>query len=77
MLESEIIGIKEGHTNMADRDELAGLAGQAAEALLKAITSAAPKSQSTDGVLHLAQAYALVVAPSRARRHSLRFRRGS
>lgn len=47
---------------MADHKELAGLADQAAEALLKAITSAAPKSQSTDGVLHLAQAYALVVA---------------
>lgn len=48
---------------MADHDELADLAHQAAEALLKAITSIAPKSQSTDGVLHLAQAYALVVAP--------------
>lgn len=47
---------------MADRDELAELADQAAEALLKAITSAAPKSGSTDGLLHLAQAYALVVA---------------
>ncbi len=47
---------------MADRDNLADLADQAAEALLKAITSAAPKSQSTDGVLHLAQAYALVVS---------------
>jgi len=29
---------------------------------LKAIASAAPKSGSTDGVLHLAQAYALVVS---------------
>ena len=47
---------------MADHEELAELAHQAAEALLKAITAAAPKSQSTDGVLHLAQAYALVVA---------------
>lgn len=47
---------------MADRKELADLADQAAEALLKAITSAAPKSQSTDGVLHLAEAYALVVS---------------
>lgn len=46
---------------MADRTELAALADQAAEALLKAITSAAPKSGSTAGVLHLAQAYALVV----------------
>jgi hypothetical protein len=47
---------------MAEHDQLADLAHQAAEALLKAITTAAPKSQSTDGVLHLAQAYALVVA---------------
>ena len=46
---------------MADHDQLADLAHQAAESLLKAITTAAPKSQSTDGVLHLAQAYALVV----------------
>lgn len=38
------------------------LAEQAAEALLKAVRDAAPKSQSTAGVLHLAQAYALVVA---------------
>ncbi|MDZ4265749.1 MAG: hypothetical protein U1D00_08655 [Mycobacterium sp.] len=47
---------------MVDRNELADLADQAAEALLKAIASAAPKSGSTDGVLHLAQAYALVVS---------------
>lgn len=48
---------------MVDRNELAELADQAAEALLKAIASAAPKSGSTDGgVLHLAQAYALVVS---------------
>ena len=47
---------------MTDRTELADLAEQAATALLKAIASAAPKSQSTDGVLHLAQAYALVVS---------------
>lgn len=47
---------------MADRNDLAAMADEAAEALLKAITSAAPKSGSTDGVLHLAQAYALVVA---------------
>ncbi|KMO72018.1 hypothetical protein EV589_3084 [Mycobacterium sp. BK558] len=47
---------------MADRNELAELADQVAAALLKAIASAAPKSQSTDGVLHLAQAYALVVS---------------
>lgn len=49
---------------MADHDELAD---QAAEALLKAITTAAPKSQSTDGVLHLAQAYALVVSAERGK----------
>ena len=47
---------------MADRDKLSELTDQAAEALLKAITAAAPKSQSTDGVLHLAQAYAMVVS---------------
>lgn len=47
---------------MTDRTELAGLADEAAEALLKAITTAAPKSGSTNGVLHLAQAYALVVS---------------
>lgn len=53
---------------MVDHDELAALADQAAAALLRAITIAAPKSQSTDGVLHLAQAYALVVGadPGRA-----------
>ena len=45
---------------MADRRELADLADQAAAALLKAVVSAAPKSQSTDGILHLAHAYALV-----------------
>lgn len=44
---------------MADRTQLAD---QAAEALLKAIRDAAPKSQSTPGVLHLAQAYALIVS---------------
>jgi hypothetical protein len=44
---------------MADLTELAN---QAAEALLKAIRDAAPKSQSTPGVLHLAQAYALIVS---------------
>lgn len=42
-------------------DDHAELASQAAEALLKAIRDAAPKSLSTAGVLHLAQAYALVV----------------
>ena len=47
---------------MTDRNELAVLAEEAAEALLRAIATAAPKSASTDGVLHLAQAYALVVA---------------
>lgn len=47
---------------MADRRELTDLADQAAAALLRAVVSAAPKSQSTDGILHLAQAYALVVS---------------
>jgi hypothetical protein len=44
---------------MADLKELAD---EAAEALLKAIRDAAPKSQSTPGVLHLAQAYTLIVS---------------
>jgi hypothetical protein len=44
---------------MADLRELAE---EAAEALLEAIREAASKSQSTPGVLHLAQAYALIVA---------------
>ena len=52
---------------MTDRNELAVLAEEAAEALLRAITTAAPKSASTDGVLHLAQAYALVVAAEASR----------
>ena len=43
----------------------AELADQAAEALLKAVRDAAPKSQSTAGVLHPAQAYALVVTAER------------
>lgn len=43
----------------------AELADQAGEALLKAVRDAAPKSQSTAGVLHLAQAYALVLAAER------------
>ncbi|KMO72014.1 hypothetical protein MCHLDSM_04163 [Mycolicibacterium chlorophenolicum] len=39
---------------MADRRELADLVEQAAAALLRAVVSAAPESQSTDGILHLA-----------------------
>ena len=39
---------------MADRRELAGLAEQAAAALLRAVLSTAPRSQPTDGILHLA-----------------------
>lgn len=59
-LRTAIIAIKkEGEGNMAD---INALADQAAEALLKAIRDAAPKSQSTPGVLHLAQAYALIVS---------------